>query len=295
MHCGNVIIEDGVPILFDAIEFNEELAIIDVLYDLAFLLMDLMRFGQRQAAGQLLNDYLDQQREEEDLSGLIALPMFMATRAGVRALVAADLARELPKESRVTKVGEARSYFDACLSYLEPVKTKLVCIGGLSGTGKSSLAMRLAPKCDPPPGAILIRSDVERKRLSGVGLTERLPPSAYSSEASRQVYASMFARAKTALKAGYSVVLDAVFLLESERNAARDLATNLDIVFKGFWLEAGHAVERQRILNRVGDASDATVSVLEKQSNIDVGQVGWLRVDATGTVEQTLEQVVLVL
>jgi uncharacterized protein len=103
MHCGNIIIENGMPMLFDALEFSEELATIDVLYDLAFLLMDLMRFDQRPAAAQLLNDYLDLCRGEEDLSGLIALPMFMATRAGVRALVAADLAHELTDDVKSVK------------------------------------------------------------------------------------------------------------------------------------------------------------------------------------------------
>jgi uncharacterized protein len=290
LHCGNIIIENDAPVLFDALEFSEKLGTIDVLYDLAFLLMDLMRFNQRSAACQLLNDYLDLRRRDEDLSGLIAMPMFMATRAGVRALVAADLAHELPVDNRAAKECEARSYFDECLLYLQPAKPKLICIGGLSGTGKSSLAMRLAPFVDPAPGAILIRSDVERKRLSGVGLTERLPEAAYKAETTQQVYHTMFSRAEAALKAGFSVTLDAVFLLESQRREIADIATRLSVLFTGLWLEADDAVKMQRISNRVGDASDATVSVLEKQCSIDIGQISWLRLDAGGTVQQTLEQ-----
>jgi uncharacterized protein len=292
MHCGNIIIENGAPMLFDGIEFSEDLGTIDVLYDLAFLLMDLTRFDQRQAASQLLNDYLDLRRGEEDLSGLMALPMFMATRAGVRALVAADLAHELPRDSRIAKVIEARDYFDVSLTYLQPVKPKLVCIGGLSGTGKSSLAMRLLHLCDPAPGAILVRSDVERKRLSGVSLTERLPKSVYTAETSQQVYAAMFARAETALKSGFSIVLDAVFLLEAQRAMACDLCERLGVAFRGYWLEASDTVKRQRIASRTEDASDATVSVLEKQNSVDVGHVSWLRIDAGGTVEQTFKQAI---
>jgi uncharacterized protein len=295
MHCGNIIIENGMPMLFDALEFSEELATIDVLYDLAFLLMDLMRFHQRSAAAQLLNDYLDLRRGDEDLSGLIALPLFMATRAGVRALVGADLAHELTGEGKSVKEQEARRYFDACLSYLQPVKPKLICIGGLSGTGKSSLAVRMAPILDPMPGAIVIRSDVERKRLFGVDLTERLPISAYTENISRQVYSVMFARAQIALNAGYSIILDAVFLSETERNAAQEIGTKLAVEFNGFWLEANDAAKRQRISNRTADASDATVNVLEKQIERDVGRISWPRIDASGTVGQTLERALGVL
>jgi uncharacterized protein len=288
MHCSNIIVENGNPILFDAIEFSEELGTIDVLYDLAFLLMDLMQFDQRNAACQLLNDYLDLRRVEEDLSGLIALPMFLATRAGVRALVAADLAHELSGSSRTAKEHEARSYLTASISFLQNAKPKLICIGGLSSTGKSSLALKLAPAFDPTPGAIVIRSDVERKRLLGVALTERLPAIAYTPETSRQVYGAMFVRAETALNAGHSVILDAVFLTETERNAARNLLVNLDISFHGLWLEADESVARQRISNRKDDASDATVDVLERQRHKATGPVSWLHIDASGSAERTL-------
>jgi uncharacterized protein len=148
----------------------------------------------------------------------------------------------------------------------------------------------MAPTLDPMPGAIVIRSDVERKRLFGVDLTERLPVSAYAEDISRQVYSAMFARAETALKAGYSVILDAVFLSETERNAARETGTKLAVEFNGFWLEANDAAKRQRISKRKADASDATVSVLEKQIERDTGCISWPRIDASGTVDQTLER-----
>ena len=95
MHSGNIIVEEGTPQLFDAIEFSEKIAIIDVLYDLAFLLMDLWTHDERRAANIVLNRYLHLRRAEEDLSGLALLPLFLSTRAGVRALVTADLAHEL--------------------------------------------------------------------------------------------------------------------------------------------------------------------------------------------------------
>ena len=83
MHCANIVVIDGKPVLFDAIEFSEKIATIDVLYDLAFLIMDLLRFAQVRAASIVLNRYLHLRRKEEDLSGLKALSLFLATRAGV--------------------------------------------------------------------------------------------------------------------------------------------------------------------------------------------------------------------
>ncbi|MBI3673747.1 MAG: AAA family ATPase, partial [Rhizobiales bacterium] len=224
MHCANIVVIDGKPVLFDAIEFSEKIATIDVLYDLAFLLMDLLRHERRRAANLVLNHYLNRRREAEDLSGLAALPLFLATRAGVRALVTADLIHELPVGRSLHERGAALDYFRASIAYLKPPRASLICIGGLSGTGKSTLAADLAPDVGSAGGAIHIRSDVERKVLAGVAETERLAPEHYSKTSSLQVYDAMFARAEKALAAGCSVVLDAVFADLAERNAAAELA-----------------------------------------------------------------------
>jgi aminoglycoside phosphotransferase family enzyme/predicted kinase len=291
MHAGNIIVEDGQPKLFDAIEFSEKIATIDVLYDLAFLLMDLWTHGERAAANIVLNRYLHLRRAQEDLSGLGALPLFLSTRAGVRALVTADLAHELALKNSMKARGQALDWFRASISYLKVSPPVLVCIGGLSGTGKSTVAAALAPGLGAAPGALHVRSDVERKVLAGLPETERLPPGSYSREAAFAVYTSCLARAGHALAAGHSVVLDAVFAEEGERRAGVELARRHRAHFAGVWLEAPPDVLTARVDNRRGDASDATAEVVERQLRYDLGRIDWERVDASGTPEDTLARV----
>ena len=291
MHAGNIIVEDGTPKLFDAIEFSEKIATIDVLYDLAFLLMDLWTNGEREAANIVLNRYLHLRRAEEDLSGLAALPLFLSTRAGVRALVSADLAHEHAFKDSMKERGQALDWFRASISYLKVPPPMLVVIGGLSGTGKSTVAAALSPHLGAAPGALHVRSDVERKVLAGVPEAERLPVESYSRAASFAVYAACFARAEKALAAGHSVVLDAVFADEGERRAAAEVARRTRAHFAGVWLEAPPALLTSRVAARTGDASDATAEVVAKQLGYDLGPLDWHRVDASGSPAETLARV----
>lgn len=290
MHCANIVVIEDRPVLFDAIEFDETIATIDVLYDLAFLLMDLARRGQAMAANTVFNRYLHLRRAEEDLSGLAVLPLFLATRAGVRALVTADRAHELPRSGGHGERAEALGYFRSALAYLSPSEPRLVCIGGLSGTGKSTLARHLAPFVGPAPGALHVRSDVERKILAGVGETARLGEAYYTSQASARVYQSVMHRAEQGLAAGHSVIADAVFAQASERRAAEDLAHRAGAGFFGIWLEAPPAILQSRVSHRHGDASDATAEVVAKQLLYDVGTLAWSRLDASGSLEDTIER-----
>lgn len=291
MHSGNIVVEEGTPKLFDAIEFSEDIATIDVLYDLAFLLMDLWQHDERSAANIVLNHYLNLRRRAEDLSGLALLPLFLSTRAGVRALVTADLAHELPLQSSMKPRGQALDWFRASIAYLKPKAPSLVCIGGLSGTGKSTLAAALSPEIGAAPGAIHVRSDIERKVMAGLPETGRLPPEAYSRQASVAVYAASLTRADRALAAGHSVVLDAVFARDSERALAEGLAKRWKACFKGYWLDAPAATLKDRVSQRRGDASDAGPGVVDMQLTYDLGHVNWERIDAAGNPRQTLDAV----
>ena len=267
MHCGNIIVEQGEPRLFDAIEF-----------------------GERGVANAVLNRYLDLRRAEEDLSGLAALPLFLATRAGVRALVTADLAHELALKNSMKERGQALDWFRATIDYLKVPPPMLLCIGGLSGAGKSTAAAGIAPHFGAAPGAIHVRSDIERKILAGVAETDRLPPESYTRQASFEVYAACLARAERALAAGHSVVLDAVFAEGGERNAAVELARRSKAQFAGVWLEASPEALSARIAARRDDASDATADVVRKQLGYVLGNLDWLRVNAGGTPDETLKR-----
>lgn len=143
LHLANIVLIDGRPILFDAIEFDAQMATVDVLYDLAFTLMDLLRYGQANAANAVLNQYLAT-APVETLDALAALPLFMSIRAAIRAEVA--LARlKRPDGDRTGILDEARRYFDLARGLIHPPAARLIAVGGLSGTGKSVLARALAP------------------------------------------------------------------------------------------------------------------------------------------------------
>lgn len=288
VHCGNIFLEKGEPRLFDAIEFSEKIATIDVLYDLAFLLMDLWSSGERAAANIVLNRYLNLRRKEEDLSGLCLLPLFLSTRSGVRALVTADLAHELALKNSMKERSQALDWFRSSVAYLKVSPPQLLCVGGLSGSGKSTVAAAIAPFLGAAPGAIHVRSDVERKVLAGVPETERLPADSYSRQASFEVYAACLARAEKALAAGHSVVLDAVFAAPDEREAAAELARRTRAHFAAVWLDAPPETLTARVAARRGDASDATSDVVDAQLRYDLGRLEWPKVDAGGSPAETL-------
>lgn len=287
LHLGNIVLWQGRPVPFDAIEFDERIATIDTLYDLAFLLMDLERQGCRNAANAVLNRYLEHSRAALDLEGLAALPLFLGVRAGVRAMVAIDRLRVKPADERPEIVAKATTTLELAAQLLEPPPARLIAVGGLSGTGKSTLAAALAPGIGAFPGAVHLRSDVERKRLAGVAQTERLPAEAYTAAASAQVYDVLAERARLALAAGHSVVVDAVFAREAERDCIARVAQRLGAAFDGVWLEGRAEELKSRVAARRGDASDATPAVVETQLGYDIGRLDWHRVDAGGSPGDT--------
>ena len=175
LHLRNIVEIDGAPVLFDAIEFDDAIATVDVLYDLAFLLMDLGARGLRAHANAVLNAYLEASGDTGNLIGLAALPLFLSTRAMIRAKV--ELLRaSLDPVSREEARRRATSYVLLARDYLERQRPQLIAIGGLSGSGKSSVAQALAPHLGVFPGAVHVRSDVERKRLFGVGAGRAAAP-----------------------------------------------------------------------------------------------------------------------
>ncbi len=280
LHLRNVVKLDGRPVLFDAVEFDDAIATVDVLDDLAFLLMDLIARGTHAGANAVLNAYLSQDRDLRNIEGLAALPLYLSTRAGIRAKAAAYQSDD----------AGARRYFALARGFLGAQPPALLAIGGLSGTGKSTLARALAPDLGAAPGALVLRSDVERKRLYGCEPHEHLPETAYGAAVTQTVYRILAKKARAALDAGHSVILDAVHAKPDERSAARDMAAHAGAEFVGIWLSAPEETLVSRVESREADASDAGAEVVRKQLRFDPGEIAWARVDASGGVDQVCER-----
>ncbi|WP_112661562.1 AAA family ATPase [Microvirga flavescens] len=274
----NICLWQGVPTLFDCIEFDESIATIDVLYDLAFLLMDLWHREQRDLASILLNRYLD---ETDEADGLGLVPFFMAIRAAVRAHVTAIQAKNALASDSAHLRAEAMQYFDLAQSLLQPSPPALVAIGGLSGSGKSTVASLSAPYLGSTPGARILSSDRIRKRLFGVSAQTRLPEAAYQPEISAKVYETQRREATIALACGAAVVVDAVFDRPDERKKIEKIAAEGGVSFSGYWLDASEKVLVSRVMSRLNDPSDATVDVVVKQVSRDCGEIDWVRLDAS--------------
>ena len=254
LHLGNICVWQGRPVPFDALEFDEAMATVDLGYDLAFLLMDLDLRAGRPAANRVLNRYV---ARTGDAALVRLLPPFLSRRAMVRAHVSGE-----------------RGYLDAALAYLRAPPGKLVAIGGLPGSGKSTLARALAPSLGPAPGALVLRSDEIRKRLHGVTPEQTLGRTAYRAEANARVDVALLDGMRQA--GSHAVILDATFLSPGLRRAAARTGRLLT----GIWLDAPLPELARRVRGRGGDASDATEAVLHRLAALDPGPIDWVRVPA---------------
>lgn len=288
LHLGNIVLIDGKPVLFDAIEFDPVVASGDLLYDLAFVLMDLVGRDLRPAANALFNRYLSEANRDSDFDALAALPLFLSLRAAIRAKVtAARMDTAAPEKAKAIRES-ARRYFSLAGHLIAPPPARLIAVGGLSGTGKSVLARALAAAIEPAPGAVILRSDVTRKHMFGVGETDQLPQEAYAREVTAKLYSLLTEKAGRVIAAGHSAIVDAVFARQDERDALALLARDRNTTFKGLFLTTDLATRIRRVGDRIGDASDADADVARRQEEYDLGSLDWVQVDASGTPEQTL-------
>ena len=284
LHLGNIYLDGDRPVLFDCLEFDEALATIDVAYDLAFLLMDLCHRGLDDLAIDLLSAYLDRTEDDE---GAALLPLFLAIRATIRAKIEGfeiKTAKSLDKRSKHRSA--AFDYLDLARDLLAVEPPRLIAIGGLSGTGKSTVARLLAHRLGRHYWSVVLRSDVMRKRLFGVEPTVRLDANAYVPSRSADVYRHLRDRAAKLLLAGRTVMIDATFIDPTNRADIKSLADDLAVSFQGIWLDAPRNVLECRIEDRRGDASDADIAVLAKQLKRDVGAMTWTVVDAAGQADE---------
>ncbi len=285
LHLRNICMFRGRPTLFDCIEFNDQIATVDVLYDLAFLLMDLWHRDLQEFASLIVNRYFDETGHDGDF---VLLPLLMAIRAAVRAHVTATHAMDGGVGADGVRA-EARAYFDMASGLLETQPPRAFAIGGFSGTGKSTIAQALAPQVAPPPGARIFESDRTRKAMYDVSAETRLPEAAYAPDVSDRVYAALGTRAVSVLRAGAPVIVDAVFDRADRR---RDIEQALaGYPFAGIWLTASPDTLRHRVATRRGGASDADEAVLMAQLARGKGALSWRDVSTDQGVAQSVSAI----
>ncbi len=264
LHLGNIVLLEGEPTPFDCIEFNAALRWTDLMNEVAFLVMDLEDHELTAHARRFLNGYLE---ATGDYAGLAVLPFYLVYRAVVRAKIAAIRAHQpgLDVHGRTRAETEIHGYLKLAQRLSAPRRRALVITHGLSASGKSTAALDLVEAS----GALRVRSDVERKRMHGLEAKEKsgaaLGAGMYAEDATRCAYARLAALAREVLEAGFAVVVDAAFLQRTQRDAFATLARELGVTFTIASLQAPVETLRARIAARRGDASEATLAVLEHQ------------------------------
>ena len=236
----------------------------------------------------MLNRYLVETHRIEDLDAVTALPFFLSMRAAIRAKVTAARMERAEAAERENIAKSARTYFDFAQRAITPPPPKFIAVGGLSGTGKTRLARALAPHIAPMPGAVIVRSDVERKTIFGAGETEKLPAAAYAPDVTARVYAAIADKARRIVASGHSAIVDAVFAKAEERDALTAAAQAAKVPVQGLFLTADLATRIARVGGRTNDASDAGAAVAQAQEDYDLGTLEWPKIDASGTVVETL-------
>ncbi len=264
LHLGNIVLHEGVPLPFDAIEFDPDLRWTDIQADIAFLVMDLLQRGRSDLAWCALNGWLE---HSGDYAGLALLPYYMVYRALVRAKVAGLRAGQAQGAERDAILQEMREYLELALRCSRPRALWLWITMGVSGSGKSSQTQSLIAHT----GVIRLRADVERKRLHGLtpgASSHAAGQDIYTSDASRRTFAHLSQLATAVLQAGFPVLLDATFIRRDLRDTFRELARHIGVPFGILAFELSEVQLRERVQLRHhqgGDASEADLQVLQSQ------------------------------
>jgi hypothetical protein len=268
LHLGNLVLIDGRVTPFDCIEFNEDFRWNDPASEIAFVWIDLLDHGRPGLAGWFLNEWLE---AGGDFAALCVLRFYAVYRAVVRAKVAALRAAQEDAATARGELDAARAYLDLAWRIAVPPAPTFLITCGLSGSGKTtaSSARLLDPALNAAGSIVRLRSDVERKRLFGLAPHDnsRSAPDAgiYTADATTRTYARLSALSRELLGAGWPVIVDAAFLKRAERDSFAALAAEFGADFKILATAAPPEELRRRLLARSGDASEATVAILERQ------------------------------
>ncbi|WP_066345008.1 AAA family ATPase [Geminocystis sp. NIES-3708] len=262
LHLKNICIWNNKIQLFDRIEFNESFRFVDVIYDVAFTIMDLDFREEKKLANVFLNTYLE---TTGDWEGLQVLPLYLTRQAYVRAKVNSflldDSAISETEKQQAQKV--ASKYYNLAYKYTQKSQGKIILMSGLSGSGKSTIASQIAKKIN----GIHIRSDAVRKHLAGISLEEKGQNELYSLEMNVNTYNHLFYLGKLLIKEGFTVILDAKYDRIFFRQPIIEFAKTQNIDLQIIYCTAPLKILGDRINKRTGDISDATIELLKEQQN----------------------------
>ena len=260
LHLRNIALWKDKILLFDCIEFNEQFRFVDVMYDVAFTVMDLESRGRRDLGNAFLNTYIEQ---TGDWEGLQLLPLYLSRQAYVRAKVTSlmldDPAISTDQKAEISQT--AAHYYKLAWQYTKPRRGKLTLMSGLSGSGKSTAGRYLARHT----GAIHIRSDAVRKHLGGIPLNERGGQDLYSDEMTAQTYGRLLELGIILADRGWDVILDAKFDRQNLRTDAINQAQSRGFPLQIIYCTAPIEVLQERLQQRRGDIADATAELLSSQ------------------------------
>jgi uncharacterized protein len=260
LHLKNICLWQGKVRLFDRIEFNEEFRFVDVMYDVAFTVMDLEARGRVDLGNAFLNTYIEQ---TGDWEGLQVLPLYLSRQAYVRAKVTSFLLDDpaVPQKEKEKARETAANYYRLAWNYSKPHNGRLILMSGLSGSGKTTVARQVARQW----GAIHIRSDAVRKHLAGIALNERGGDEIYTPQMSEKTYDRLLELGGMLARRGFPVILDAKYDRVALRQPVIDLCESQQFPLQILYCTAPVEVLRDRVAARFGDISDATPEVLARQ------------------------------
>lgn len=289
----NIAYEEGKFLFFSPIEYSDTLDCIDTLYDLAFLMMDFEARGMRRLTNMFFNHYMAYMN---DIGGYPLLPLYQSMRAATRAAVCVKKSTMLEGEEKQQAIQNAKDYFDLAYHFMSSSQPVLIACGGLSGSGKSRIAREIGGLMNPAPGAVILRDDVVKKQINGCGVNEHFDRVFDTPIVEKVVYDVLRQQARTALKSGSCVIVDALFYNEKERVAIEELAKEMNVPFIGLWMDAPLSVRVDRIHARKRNPSNVTKrSELEQQLSLETGDIQWNQVSTDKTREETVESVIKLL
>ncbi|MBD2312359.1 AAA family ATPase [Desertifilum sp. FACHB-1129] len=260
LHARNISLWQDKIVLFDCIEFNEPFRFVDVMYDVAFAVMDLEARGRQDLGNAFLNTYIEQ---TGDWEGLQLLPLYLSRQAYVRAKVTSFLLDDpaVPEPQKAKASQTASEYYKLAWEYTQQKQGQVILMSGVSGSGKSTVARKLARKL----GAIHLRSDAVRKHLAGIPLTQRGGDDLYTPEMSQKTYNRLLELGLLLASQGFNAILDAKYDRVAYRESAIARAKEQGLSLRIINCIAPVEVLRERLEQRTGDIADATADLLESQ------------------------------